>query len=137
MKDKVRICFGPLKIRMKMNKLKSRSFRASSLSTYDFCSLYTTPPHNLIKENSEGSLYLAMEECFGCCFSTSEKHRNYTLWSYQKVYEALTFLLDNIYVRFGPKLFRQSVNIPTGTNYAPLVADLFLLYYERLHDVSF
>ena len=33
-----------------MNKLKSRGFRASSLSTYDFSTLYTTLPHNLIKD---------------------------------------------------------------------------------------
>ena len=32
------------------NKLKSRGFRATSLSTYDFSTLYTTLPHNLIKE---------------------------------------------------------------------------------------
>ena len=34
-----------------LNKLKSRSFLASGLSTYDFSTLYTTLPHNLIKEN--------------------------------------------------------------------------------------
>ena len=45
--------------------------------------------------------------------------------------EALTFLLDNIYIRFGTKLFRQIVGIPMGTNCAPLVADLFLFCYER------
>ena len=33
-----------------LNKLKSRSFLASGLSTYDFSTLYTTLPHNLIKE---------------------------------------------------------------------------------------
>ena len=33
-----------------LNKLKSRCFRASSLSTYDFSTLYTTLPHNLIKD---------------------------------------------------------------------------------------
>ena len=33
-----------------INKLKSRGFRATSLSTYDFSTLYTTLPHNLIKE---------------------------------------------------------------------------------------
>ena len=45
--------------------------------------------------------------------------------------EALTFLLDNIYIRFGIKLFRQIVGIPMGTNCVPLVADLFLFCYER------
>ena len=42
--------------------------------------------------------------------------------------EVLSFLLDNIYIRFGTKLFRQIVGI---TNSAPLVADLFLFFYER------
>ena len=45
--------------------------------------------------------------------------------------EALPFLLDNIYIRFGSKLYRQIVHIPMGTNCAPLVADLFLFCYER------
>ena len=33
-----------------LSKLKCRGFRATSLSTYDFSTLYTTLPHNLIKE---------------------------------------------------------------------------------------
>ena len=33
-----------------LNKLKSRGFRETSLSTYDFSTLCTTLPHNLIKE---------------------------------------------------------------------------------------
>ena len=45
--------------------------------------------------------------------------------------EALAFLLDNIYIRFGSRLYRQIVGIPMGTNCAPLVADLFLFCYER------
>ena len=49
----------------------------------------------------------------------------------QLVCEALIYLLDNIYIRFGTKLYRQIVGIPMGTNCAPLVADLFLFCYER------
>ena len=47
--------------------------------------------------------------------------------------EALTFLLDNIYIRFGSKLYRQTLGIPIpmGINCAPLVADLCLFCYER------
>ena len=45
--------------------------------------------------------------------------------------EALTFLLDNTYIRFGSQLYRQIVGIPMGANCAPLVADLFLFYYEK------
>ena len=64
-------------------------------------------------------------------FYTSEVHKNYTILTCQKMCEAVTFLLDNIYIRFGTKLFRQIVGIPMGTNCAPLVADLFLFCYER------
>ena len=39
--------------------------------------------------------------------------------------------MDNIYIRFGTKLYRPIVGIPMGTNCAPLVADLFLFCYER------
>ena len=60
-------------------------------------------------------------------FFTSEKPKKYHAWSCQNVCDALTFLLDNIFIRFGTKLYRQVVGIPMGTNCAPLVADLFLL----------
>ena len=122
-----------------LNKLKSRGFRATSLSTYDFSTLYTTLPHNLIKENiinlfewtfeREGSPYIACNE--KQAFFTSGDTKWYKLWFCQNVGEALIILLDNIYIRFGTKLYRQIVGIPMGTNCAPLVADLFLFCYER------
>ena len=43
----------------------------------------------------------------------------------------LTFLLDNIFIRFRIKLYRQVVGIPMGTNCATLIANLFLFCYER------
>ena len=77
-----------------LNKLKSRGFRASNLSTYDCSMLYTTLSHDLIKEKQ-------------------------------------IYLLDNIFIRFGTKLYRQTIGIPIETNRAPVVADLFLFCYER------
>ena len=49
----------------------------------------------------------------------------------QKVCDALVYLLDNIFIRFGTKLYRQTIGIPMGTNCAPLVADVFLFCYDR------
>ena len=121
------------------NSGENRGFLASSLSTYDFSTLYTTLPHNLIKEkqtelieqtfNREGSLHLACND--KNAFFTSEQQKRYKLWSCQKMCDALHYLLDNIFIRFGSKLYRQIVGIPMGTNCAPLVADLFLFCYER------
>ena len=62
-------------------------------------------------------------------FFTSEQPKRYKLWSCQKMCDALHYLLDNIFIRFGSKLYRQIVGIPMGTNCAPLVADLFLFYF--------
>ena len=64
-------------------------------------------------------------------FFASEEHKKNDLWSCQKVTDALIYLLDNIYIRFGSKLYRQNLGIPKGTNCALIVADLFLFCYER------
>ena len=109
------------------------------MSTYDFSTLYTTLPHNLIKEKlinliewtfkRECSPYIACNE--RQAFFTSEDTKRYKLWSCQNACEALIYLLDNIYIRSGPKLCRQIVGIPMGTNCATFVADSFLVCYER------
>ena len=123
-----------------LNKLKSRGFLASGLSTYDFSTLYTTLPHNITKEkltelieqtfNREGSLYLACN--YKNAFFTSEQPKRYKLWSCQKMCDALHYRLNNIFIRFGSKLYRQIVGNPMGTHCAPLVADLFCFFcYER------
>ena len=55
-----------------IDKLKDRDFNATSLSTYDFSTLYTTLPHNLIEDKlidliertfqKKGSPYLACND---------------------------------------------------------------------------
>ena len=133
-----------------LSKLKDIGYQATSLSTYAFSTLYTTLPHNLIKEKlevldliertfykKEGELYLACNDK-KAIFTSKDHYKGYQLWSCQNVCDALLFLLDNIYIRFGTKLYRQIVGIPMGSNSAPLVADLFLFCYERdfMKDLS-
>ena len=67
-----------------LNKLKTKGFKASTISTYDFSTLYTTLPHNLIRnqlvdliENTfrrEEDLYLVCNE--ERAFFASEEHKN-------------------------------------------------------------
>ena len=38
----------------------------------------------------------------------------------------LEFLIDNIFVIFGGRVFQQTVGMPMGTNCAPVLANLFL-----------
>ena len=88
MKDPEKNLFWSIKNSCEVsNKLKSRGFRASSLSTYNFSTLYTTLPHNLIKDKivdltertflRKGSLYIACNDRND--FFTSDAVRNYNL----------------------------------------------------------
>ena len=40
------------------------------------------------------------------------------------------YLIDNIYVSIGNRIYRQVIGIPMGMDCAPLVANLCLFYYE-------
>ena len=83
--------------------------------------------------NREGSSYFACNVRNAFYFG---KPKRYHACSCQYVCDALTFLLDNIFIRFGTKLYAQVVGIPIGTNCAPLVADLLLFCYERDFTMS-
>ena len=95
------------------------------MSTYDFSTLYTTLSHNPIKEKlldlteqtfykKECKLYLACndEKAF---FTSADHYRGLHLWSCQSVCDALSFLLDNIYIRFGTPVDRASDSMMTPT----------------------
>ena len=90
-----------------LSKLKDTGYQATSLSTYDFSTLYTTLPHNLIKEKfldmierifykNEGKLYLACNHI----------RKRFSLL--QTIIEGITFGLVRMYVtpyRFSWTIF--------------------------------
>ena len=88
-----------------------------------------------LHKNPYKARFIANSSCNACnernAFYTSKHQNQYQLWSYQNMCEALTYLLDNVFIRFGTKLCRQIVGIPMGTNCAPLIVDLFLFRHER------
>ena len=51
-------------------------------------------------------------------------------YSEDDIIKVLEFLVDNIFVVFAGKVSQQIVGIPMGTNCAPLLADIFLYWYE-------
>ena len=76
-----------------LSKLKDIGYQATSLSTYNFSTLYTTLPHNLIKEKlidliewtlykKEGKLYLACNDK-KAFFTSADYYKGYHLWSCQ------------------------------------------------------
>ena len=53
------------------------------------------------------------------------------MYTADNIYKMIELLIDNIFVQFGGCLFCQVIGITMGTNYAPLLADLFLYSYEN------
>ena len=53
------------------------------------------------------------------------------MYTGDNICKMIEFLIDNIFVQFGGRLFRQVIGIPVGTNCAPLLADLFLYSYKN------
>ena len=82
------------------------------MSTYDFSTLYTTLPHNLIKDklidlivrtfNRECSPYLVCND--RNAFFLRKNLKNIT---HDLVCDALNVLLDNIFIQVDTKLYRQ------------------------------
>ena len=111
-----------------LNKYKSTIFKVSSLSTYDFSTMYTMLYHHLIKDTltdfinqtfiRENTKYLTCNE--QCVFS---------LLMYTRI--TIYGLVKKSFIRFGTKFYRQTIGMPLGTNCAPLVVDLFIFCYER------
>ena len=95
---------------------------------FSFFSPFSIPITSLGEERANFSVFRTFDRraCLDLSVSSSS-------WCLERaaVCDALVYLLDNIYTRFGTKLYRQTIGIPMGTNCAPLVADLFLFCYER------
>ena len=117
--------------------------RATSIQKFDFSTLYTSIPHDLLKSRMNSIINNAFKHKNGAtrythikvcrnksCF-TSDPLNGDNKYTANDICKMIEFLVDNIYVRFGGQLFRQMVGIPMGTNCAPLLADFFLYSYEN------
>ena len=117
--------------------------KATSIQKFDFSTLYTSIPHDLLKSRMNNIINNAFKHKNGATrythikvgrnksYFTSDPFNGDNKYTANDICKMIEFLVDNIYVRFGGQLFRQMVGIPMGTNCAPLLADLFLYSYEN------
>ncbi len=124
-----------------LEKLKNeRITKATHISTWDFSTLYTTIPQQELKDRicklidkafDRPEIHYLNISPFRTYFSdTPSEKENYVAWNVSQMRQAFCFLIDNIYVKFGDDIFKQTLGIPMGTDCAPVVADLFLHTYE-------
>ena len=116
--------------------------RATSIQTFDFSTLYTSIPHDLLKSRMNSIINNAFKYKNGATrythikvginksYFTNDPLNGDNKYTANDLCKMIEFLVDNN-VRFGGQLFRQMVGIPMGTNCALLLADLFLYSYEN------
>ena len=117
--------------------------KATSIQTFDFSALYTSIPHDLLKSRMNNIINNAFGHGSGAARYTHigvgrDKGRftggplnGDNKCTANDICKMIEFLVDNICIGFGGRLFRQMVGVPVGTNCAPLLADLFLYSYEN------
>ena len=122
----------------KLSKL-NRTRRAEHFDSFDFSTLYTNIPHDLLLQSIEqliseayrlrGATYLIVKEDGTAYWSNIASSKHHSIEE-ARLIEQIKFLVDNIYIQVGNRSFRQTIGIPMGTDCAPLLANLFLFHYE-------
>ena len=90
-----------------------KQFQATSVTTWDFSTLYTSIPHEKLKHRIHELLektYAVRRKSFIATDNfrtiwTDEKKCNRYHFSCRDLYRAIDFIIDNIFVRFGGKVF--------------------------------
>ena len=116
---------------------------ATSVQTSDFATLYTSIPHNLLisritalvhnsfKRRDGSNRYTHIKIATGKdYFMDTINLGGHNLYTADQICRMVEFFIDNIFVKFGGCLFRQVIEIPMGTNCAPLLAGLLIYSYE-------
>jgi ACR3 family arsenite efflux pump ArsB len=86
-------------------------------------------PH--CQQQFEMLLYLVLWKDRSYFVKKNKKHSDSTKkFCETDIINMLEFLIDNIFVMFDELVFQQTVGIPMGTNWAPLLVYLFLYSYE-------
>ena len=100
---------------------------ATSVQTFDFSTLYTSIPHDLLKSrisnlvhnafrNKDGSLkytHIKVTRAQGY-FTHDTNGGGDNTYTADNICKMIEILIDNIFVQFGGHLFRQVIGIPMG-----------------------
>ena len=105
-----------------MSKIKN--VNAHSVYTFDFSTVYTNLQldiHDkltkLIKKmyQNENANYILVNRYTGKAFWSHTDKGSYKSFNLQHLLDALVFIINNTYIKFGQQLFLQTKGIPRGT----------------------
>ena len=102
---------------------------ATSVQVFDFSTLYISIPHDLLKSRISNSVHNAFRKkdwSVKCTHIQVTRAKGYfthgingggdNIYTADNICKMIEVLIDNIFVQFGGRLFRQVIGIPMGTN---------------------
>ena len=127
-----------VKCRISLNSIKN-FIGIEKLVDDSFTGSCTSIPHDLLKSRISNLVHNAFRKKDGSVRYTHIKGtraKGYfthdingggdNMYTADNIYKMIEFLINNIFVQFGGRLFCQVIGIPMGTNCAPLLSGLFL-----------
>ena len=114
---------------------------SKSINTYDFSTLYTSIPHQQLKDNLSkfvDRVFQFKEKDYivpnfytkKAYFSNLCSKSKNVCFSKSDFLECLFNLIDNSFVLYRNTVYRQVIGIPVGTNSGPPIANVYLFVYE-------
>ena len=104
--------------------------------TFNFSTLYTSIPHNLLLQCLEelitesfrvrGATYICVNHNNAFWSDNKVNNQEHNV-SESNLIEYVRFLVDSIYIQVGDRVYKQKIGIPMGTDCAPHLANF---YYE-------
>ena len=113
-----------------LGHLVTLGHKATSIQTFDFSTMDTLIPHDLLKSRIKrkniinnafkhkngATRYTHIKVRRNKSYFTNDPLSGDNKYTASDICKMTKFFMDNIYVRFGGQLFRQIVGIPMGTN---------------------
>ena len=144
-KDNIKTCWiidNNINVRKEIFKCNRGFHKAKSISSFDFDTLYTSIPHGKLKYvisqvvknsfNSSGKKFIRVTKSFKGSFSDSDrKYKGTYILDEETIINLFNYMVDNCFILFKGKVYRQTIGIPMGIDPAPFIANLFLHYYEN------
>ena len=113
--------------------LQRATFRFGHVTTFfGYASRISNLVHNAFRKKDGSVRYIHVKVTRAQGYFTHDINGGGdNMYTADNICKMIEFLIDNIFVQFGGRLFHQVIGIPMGTNCAPLLADLFLYSYEN------
>ena len=109
-----------------------------NIQTYDFKTLYTKIPLNKLKRNIQTFISTLFEykkrkyiNISSESAQFSDKVSTHGSFTELEIIHQIDFTIDNCFISYNHLVFKQTIGIPTATNCASHLANIFLHIYEK------